>query len=65
MVAARSPAVIDGHQVGDQHEGVRQHAGEELRGKAGLFSTSSPSKEPPGCANTQAGAVLTPVTACE
>lgn len=48
VVAARSPAVIDGHQVGDQHEGVRQHAGEELQGRAGLLSTSSPPRDAPG-----------------
>lgn len=29
VVAVRSPAVIDSHQVGDQHKGVCQHAGEE------------------------------------
>lgn len=28
--AAYSPTVVDGHQVGHQDEGIRQHAGEEL-----------------------------------
>lgn len=60
VVAVRSPAVIDSHQVGDQHEGVRQHAGKELQGRAGLLSGKHHER-----ANTYLRVVLTPVTACE
>lgn len=60
VVAVRSPAVIDSHQVGDQHKGVCQHAGEELQGRAGLLSG-----EHHESANTCLWVVLTPVTACE
>ena len=43
---ADSPAVINGHQVGDQHEGVGQHAGKELQGRAGLVG-SGPRRDLP------------------
>lgn len=35
-----SPAVVHSHQVGDQDEGVGQHAGKELQGKRGLVGCS-------------------------
>lgn len=39
-----SPAVVHGHQVGDQDEGVSQHAGKELQEKQGSvgYTPSSP-----------------------
>lgn len=35
-----SPAVVHGHQVGDQDEGVSQHAGKELQEKQGSVGYS-------------------------